>query len=57
MVAELKTAFDQSCVRGEIEMYLEVHHGFAFPSRWCFEKQAAERHWERLLSLYRRQLG
>ena len=57
MVAELKTAFDQSCVRGEIEMYLEVHHGFAFPSRWCFEQQAAERHWERLLSLYRRPLG
>ena len=34
-----------------------VHHGFAFPGRWCYDKPAAERHWERLIALYRRQLG
>ena len=28
----------------------------ALPQRWCYDKQAAERHWERLLALYRRQL-
>jgi hypothetical protein len=33
------------------------HHGFAFPQRWCYDKPAAERHWERLISLYRRCLG
>jgi len=37
-------------------MYPGVHHGFAFPQRWCYDKPAAERHWERLLALYRRRL-
>lgn len=57
MVAELKALFDQAGNRGELEMYPEVHHGFAFPQRWCYDKPAAERHWERLISLYRRNLG
>lgn len=56
MVAELQSLFDQSGVAGELEIYPEVHHGFAFPERWCYDKTAAERHWERLLSLYRRRL-
>lgn len=54
MVAELRGLFEQSGARGEIEIYPEVHHGFAFPQRWCYDKPAAERHWERLLALYAR---
>jgi carboxymethylenebutenolidase len=38
-------------------MYPGVHHGFAFPQRKIYDKPAAERHWERLIALYRRQLG
>jgi carboxymethylenebutenolidase len=57
MVAELKALFDASGNSGELEMYPAVHHGFAFPSRWCYDKPAAERHWERLIALYRRRLG
>ena len=57
MVAELKALFEASGNGGELEMYPEVHHGFAFPSRWCYDKPAAERHWERLIALYRRRLG
>jgi carboxymethylenebutenolidase len=38
-------------------LYPGVHHGFAFPQRWCYDKAAAERHWERLIALYRRRLG
>ena len=56
MVAELKALFDQSGNSGELEIYPEVHHGFAFPQRWCYDKPAAERHWERLIALYRRRL-
>jgi carboxymethylenebutenolidase len=56
MVEELQGRFKQARVAGEIEMYPEVHHGFAFPQRWCYDKPAAERHWERLLALYRRRL-
>ncbi len=57
MVAELKALFDASGNAGELEMYPAVHHGFAFPQRWCYDQPAAERHWERLIALYRRRLG
>jgi carboxymethylenebutenolidase len=57
MVAELKGLLDKSGNPGELEMYPRVHHGFAFPQRWCYDKAAAERHWERLIALYRRRLG
>ena len=36
----------------EIEMYPGTAHGFAFPSRPVYDKPAAERHWERLFSLF-----
>jgi carboxymethylenebutenolidase len=57
MVEELRGLFKQASVAGEIELYPGVHHGFAFPQRWCYDKPAAERHWERLLALYRRMLS
>jgi carboxymethylenebutenolidase len=56
MVEELKRLFDASGAAGELEIYPGVHHGFAFPQRWCYDKPAAERHWERLIALYRRRL-
>ena len=56
MVAELQALFNKSGNGGELEIYPEVHHGFAFPQRWCYDKPAAERHWERLIALYRRRL-
>ena len=37
--------------------YPGVHHGFAFPQRKVYDKPTAERHWERLIALYRRRLG
>ena len=57
MVAELQSLLEKSGNTGELEMYPEVHHGFAFPQRWCYDRPAAERHWERLIALYRRHLG
>ncbi len=56
MVEELKDLFEQSGTSGELEVYPQVHHGFAFPQRWCYDKAAAERHWERLFALYGRRL-
>ena len=41
----------------EVEIYADADHGFAFPLRAVYNKAAAEKHWERLLSLYRRKLG
>ena len=40
----------------EVEVYPGTHHGFAFPKRPVYHRDAAERHWERLLALYRRNL-
>jgi carboxymethylenebutenolidase len=57
MVQELQQLFEASGNSGELELYRGVHHGFAFPQRWCYDKPAAERHWERLIALYRRHLG
>ena len=57
MVKELKALFDKSGNGGELEIQMGVHHGFAFPERWCYDKPAAERHWERLIALYRRRIG
>ncbi|MGO8916008.1 MAG: dienelactone hydrolase family protein [Stellaceae bacterium] len=57
MVEELRGLFARAGTAGEIELYPGVHHGFAFPQRWCYDKPAAERHWERLIALYRRRLG
>jgi carboxymethylenebutenolidase len=56
MLEELQGLFDQSGVTGEIEIYPGAHHGFAFPERKVYDRDAAERHWERLLALYRRRL-
>jgi len=57
MVEQLKGLFDASGARGELEIHAGVHHGFAFPGRWCYDRPAAERHWERLTALYRRNLA
>jgi carboxymethylenebutenolidase len=40
----------------EVEIYPGTHHGFAFPRRPVYDRDAAERHWERLLALSRRNL-
>ena len=57
MVRELQGLFQKAGTAGEIEIYPGVYHGFAFPQRWCYQKQAAEKHWERLIALYRKRLG
>jgi carboxymethylenebutenolidase len=57
MVAELRAFFERAGSPGELELYPGVHHGFAFPERKVYDKAAAERHWERLIALYRRRLG
>jgi carboxymethylenebutenolidase len=57
MVEELRRLFAAAGSPGELELCPGVHHGFAFPERRVYDRPAAERHWERLISLYRRRLG
>ncbi|HEX4710956.1 dienelactone hydrolase family protein [Phenylobacterium sp.] len=57
---EMVEALDQTVksknLKGEVELYPGVHHGFAFPQRPAYDRPAAERHWERLFALWRRRL-
>ena len=57
MVEQLDRLFKASGAAGELEVHPGVHHGFAFTQRKVYDKPAAERHWERLIALYRRRLG
>ena len=41
----------------EVEIYRDADHGFAFPQRAVYDKPSAERHWERLFALFKRNLG
>ena len=56
MVEPLRQALRNDGVNAEVELYGGAHHGFAFPKRPVYDKQAAERHWERLHALFRRGL-
>jgi carboxymethylenebutenolidase len=58
MIDALKKQLEVDKVKNaEVELYRAADHGFAFPLRPVYNKAAAEQHWERLLSLYRRKLG
>lgn len=55
---QLDAALEAAGVRHRVEIYPQAHHGFAFPGRvGAFDKVSCERHWERLHSLFRRNLG
>jgi carboxymethylenebutenolidase len=56
MIAALKQRLAADEANAEVEIYAGADHGFAFPLRPVYNKAAAEQHWERLLSLYRRKL-
>jgi carboxymethylenebutenolidase len=43
-------------LNAEVELYSGAEHGFAFPERPAYNRDAAERHWERLFALYGRTL-
>lgn len=32
---------------------VDAHHGWTFPGRWCYDKHASERVWEKALALFR----
>jgi carboxymethylenebutenolidase len=57
MVEKIKQGLKADGANAEVEIYPGTHHGFAFPKRPFYDKAAAERHWERLLALYRRNLS
>ena len=57
LIEELRRVLTRAGTNFEIELFPGTEHGFAFPQRYCFNKPAAETHWERLFALFRRRLG
>jgi carboxymethylenebutenolidase len=57
IVEKVRQQMKADGANAEVEIYPGTHHGFAFPKRPVYDRDAAERHWERLLSLYRRNLS
>src|ERR1019366_5035627 len=57
IIDKVKQGIKDHSAHAEVEVYPGTHHGFAFPKRPVYHRDAAERHWERLLALYRRNLS
>lgn len=57
MVEALDQSVKSNKLNAEVELYAGVEHGFAFPQRAAYDREAAERHWERLFALFRRRLS
>jgi carboxymethylenebutenolidase len=56
-IQQLQSALEAAKLPHRIEWYPAVEHGFVFPLRaGIYNKAAAERHWERLFSLFQRTL-
>ncbi len=57
-IAKLQSALEAAGTPHRIEWYPGVEHGFVFPLRaGAYDRPAAERHWERLFSLFARRLA
>ena len=56
-IAKLQAALQAAPAPHRLEWYPSAEHGFVFPLRASiYNRPAAERHWERLFSLFRRTL-
>jgi carboxymethylenebutenolidase len=55
-IEKLEAALQAAGTPHRIEWYPGTEHGFVFPARAVYSQPAAERHWERLLSLFGRTL-
>ncbi|HEY2188600.1 MAG TPA: dienelactone hydrolase family protein [Caldimonas sp.] len=58
IVEQLRSALDAAGTNYRLEWYPGAEHGFAFPLRaGIYHKPSAEQHWQRLFSLFARNLG
>lgn len=55
-VQKLQAALQAARAPHRLEWYPAVEHGFVFPQRPAYNREAAERHWERLFALFDRTL-
>ncbi len=53
---QIKNIFKATSKKCTIEIYPATDHGFAFPERNTYNKDAAERHWIKMMQLFNRNL-
>ena len=53
MTARLTAAFDAAKARSTIELYAGAAHGWAVADTPVYDRDASEKHWDRLLTLLR----
>ena len=53
--AALEAACRDHGIWARFETYPGARHGFTFPTRYCYDKPSAERSWERIFALLRRE--
>ncbi len=56
LLKSIPQVMDKADINYRMEIYPDTGHGFAFPQRPSYNKDAAERHWERMLALFERNL-
>jgi carboxymethylenebutenolidase len=57
MIPKLAADLAANHVEAEVETFPGAEHGFVFPQRPAYDRASAERHWERILALFRRKLS
>lgn len=55
-IDRFESAMQEADVRGRVERYWGMHHGFAFDDRPQHNPRGEARHWDRLLDLFARNL-
>lgn len=55
-IADFEAALVKSSTKGRVEWYPGTEHGFSFVERTLYDRDASERHWERLHDLFQRNL-
>ncbi|MBI1181472.1 MAG: dienelactone hydrolase family protein [Alphaproteobacteria bacterium] len=53
---DIRAALEKAGGRHRLEVYADVQHGFTMPDLPVYDRDAAERHWDSLLTLLRRNL-
>jgi carboxymethylenebutenolidase len=57
LVAEMSKLFSRNAARLNSVVHRGAEHGYALPDRDIFDQQAANRDWENIFAMFRRQLG
>ena len=55
-VEEFTDLLKKANVKSEVEVHPGTHHGYAFPGRVVYHEAAAERSWERIFAMFKRQI-